>query len=79
MLQRRHPTPAALALAYFETDLEWPDLKKIAEFDGAGKYLKPEYLKGRTPGEAVVEEKLREDALRREGNDVSRWGWYELQ
>ncbi|HEY0247925.1 MAG TPA: hypothetical protein VGC45_06650 [Gryllotalpicola sp.] len=56
------------------TDFEWPGLRKIGEFDGRGKYLKDELLRGRSPGQVVYEEKLREDELRAEGNDVGRWG-----
>lgn len=77
-LQVRHPSPIAGTL-YFRTDFEWPERKLIGEFDGAGKYLKPEYLKGREPGEVVVEEKRREDALRAEGYAVVRWGWDEVR
>jgi hypothetical protein len=64
---------------YFATDFEWPDRKLIGEYDGAGKYLKPEYLQGRTPGEAVIDEKRREDFLRDEGNGVVRWGKQETR
>jgi hypothetical protein len=59
---------------YF-TDFEWPAHRVIGEFDGKGKYLKDEYLGGRTPGEAMYDEKLREDSLRDEDNSVKRWGW----
>lgn len=72
-LQVRHPSPIA-GRRYFATDFEWPDLRKIGEFDGREKFLKDELLGGRTPGQVVYEEKLREDALRREGNGVGRWG-----
>ncbi|WP_298226867.1 hypothetical protein [Gryllotalpicola sp.] len=71
----RSPLPG---IRHFEVDFEWPELARIGEFDGAGKYLKPEYLKGRSPGEVVVAEKRREDALRAEGAAVFRWGWPEL-
>jgi hypothetical protein len=42
------------------------------EFDGIDKYLKPEFLKGRTAAQAVVEEKLREDRIRATGAGVVR-------
>lgn len=71
-LQVEHPQPDGRT--YF-TDFEWLDLRQIGEFDGKGKYLKEEYLRGITPGEAVHEEKVREDILRSEGNGVFRWGW----
>ncbi|QDZ14385.1 hypothetical protein [Humibacter ginsenosidimutans] len=49
------------------------------EFDGAGKYLRKEYLRNKTPGEAVVAEKRREDYMRRcDGSDFMRWGFPEV-
>jgi hypothetical protein len=77
-LQTRHPSPIR-GRRYFRTDFEWPELKKIGEFDGREKFLKDELLGGKTPGQAVYEEKLREDALRREGNDVGRWGMHAVR
>ena len=77
-LQVRHPSPIPGA-RYFRTDFEWPALKKIGEFDGRGKFLKSELLGGKSPGQAVYEEKLREDVLRGERNDVGRWGMPELR
>ncbi|GAB3618108.1 hypothetical protein GCM10027416_26650 [Okibacterium endophyticum] len=75
-LQVRHPSPAG---SYFETDFEWPRYRHIGEFDGAAKYLKEEYLHGRTPGEVVRAEKRREDSLRSAGSTVTRWGIEELR
>ena len=75
-LQVRHPNPRG---GSYYTDHEWPDYRVIGEFDGKGKYLKEALLGGRSPGEAVYEEKIREDHLRLEGNQVARWGWTELQ
>lgn len=69
-LQVRHVNPRG---GYYYADFEWPEFKRIGEFDGKGKYLKPEYLDRMSPGDAVVEEKIREDHLRAEGNGVSRW------
>lgn len=74
-LQRRHPS---LRSAYYETDFEWPEYRQIGEFDGAGKYLKEEWMGGRDTAQVVYEEKLREDELRAEGNGVTRWGGEEL-
>lgn len=74
-LQTEHPNPDGGS--YF-TDFEWPEHGLIGEFDGRGKYLKGEFLAGRTPGEVVYQEKVREDHLRAEGNRVVRWGWREL-
>jgi len=60
------------------TDLAWPELRLIVEFDGRVKYgrlLKP----GQEPGDAVFAEKLREDALRRTtGFAVERITWADL-
>jgi hypothetical protein len=70
------------AEGYFDVDFKWKAKRPrplIGEFDGAGKYLKPEYLGSMTPGEAVLKEKRREDILRRQGNDFARWGWPEVR
>lgn len=59
------------------TDFALPELGVVGEFDGASKYgklLRP----GRTPSEAVFEEKRREDSLRDTGVEVVRWVWSEL-
>jgi hypothetical protein len=69
-LQVRHVNPRG---GYYYVDFEWPEFRRIGEFDGKGKYLKPEYLGRMSPGDAVVEEKIREDHLRAQGNEVSRW------
>ena len=70
VLQRRHINPRG---GFYFTDFEWPALSTIGELDGRGKYLKEEYLGVATPGEAVYEEKIREDHLRAEGNAFARW------
>ena len=74
-LQVRHPNPRG---GWYFTDVEWPRLGMIGEFDGKGKYLKEEFLRGRPPGDVVYDEKVREDHLRAEGFTVVRWGWAEL-
>lgn len=61
------------------TDFHWRSLGVVGEFDGREKYVKPEYLKGRSPSEVVVAEKLREDRLRRLGLTVVRWVWADLE
>lgn len=71
-LQVVHPSPLP-GVRYFKTDFEWPDLKKIGEFDGKFKYLGSKELSGKEAGQVVYEEKLREDVLRGEGNTVGRW------
>lgn len=54
-------------------DFYFEDFDHAAEFDGVGKYLDPELLNGRTPGQALVAEKDRADALARVVSKLSRW------
>jgi hypothetical protein len=59
------------------SDYAWEDARLLGEFDGRVKYgrlLRP----GQEPGDAVFEEKLREDAMRDEDWGVVRWTWREL-
>jgi hypothetical protein len=59
------------------TDFAWEDRGVLGEFDGRVKYgrlLRP----GQEPGDAVFEEKRREDAVRDEGWGVVRWVWSDL-
>ncbi|WP_323960816.1 hypothetical protein GC088_04275 [Arthrobacter sp. JZ12] len=56
-------------------DFYWKDAGVVGEFDGLTKYLKPEYLKGRTPSQVVIDEKIREDRIRSIGLRVVRWIW----
>ncbi|MBM7807432.1 hypothetical protein JOD57_003269 [Geodermatophilus bullaregiensis] len=59
------------------TDFAWEDRRVVGEFDGRVKYgrlLRP----GQLPGDAVFEEKRREDAIRDEGWGVVRWTWADL-
>ena len=59
------------------TDFVWEERRLVGEFDGRIKYgrlLRP----GQTPGDAVFEEKRREDEIRDEGWGVIRWVWGEL-
>ena len=60
------------------SDYYWHSVRTVGEFDGADKYLKPEYLKGRSPSQAVVDEKYREDRIRATGCGVVRWIWADL-
>lgn len=58
-------------------DFGWPQLRTVGEFDGRVKYgrlLRP----GRTSGDAVFAEKVREDELRAERLWVARWIWDDL-
>jgi hypothetical protein len=56
-------------------DFWWPFANLIGEFDGKSKYTEAEFLRGRTPQQAVYDEKLREDDLRAAGYSVRRWPW----
>jgi hypothetical protein len=58
-------------------DMGWPKQRTVGEFDGLVKYgrtLRP----GQDIAEVLVEEKLREDALRDEDLGVVRWIWKDL-
>lgn len=58
-------------------DFGWEDERVLGEFDGRIKYgrlLRP----GQDPGDAVFEEKRREDAFRDEDWGVVRWTWGDL-
>jgi hypothetical protein len=59
------------------TDFVWEQQRLVGEFDGRVKYgrlLRP----GQSPGDAVFEEKRREDEIRDEGWRVVRWVWAEF-
>lgn len=59
------------------TDFAWEEQRVVGEFDGRVKYgrlLRP----GQDPGDAVFEEKRREDAIRDEHWTVVRWTWPDL-
>ena len=59
-------------------DFYWKQAKVVGEFDGVEKYIKPEFLKGRTSSQAVVDEKKRENRIRATGTNVVRWDWSDL-
>lgn len=59
----------------YVVDFWWPHCGVIGEFDGNSKYTDPEFLRGRTPEQALRDEKAREDDLRAAGYGMSRWGW----
>lgn len=74
-LQHEVRAPAGRLIA--RSDVAWEEHRLVGEFDGRVKYgrlLRP----GQHPGDAVFEEKLREDAIRAEGWGVVRWVWAEL-
>lgn len=56
-------------------DFWWPECNLVGEFDGRWKYSDPEFLRGRTPHQVLLDEKSREDDLRAKGFHISRWDW----
>jgi hypothetical protein len=85
ILHRWKLAPSALQFAVHSqdgvllgrSDFAWEAERLLGEFDGRIKYgrlLRP----GQPPGDAVFEEKRREDAIRDEDWDVVRWVWAEL-
>jgi hypothetical protein len=70
------PIPTRLGVSY--GDFGWPQYRAVGEFDGLVKYgrlLRP----GQDAGQAVFEEKRREDAIRDEDWRVTRWTWPDLE
>ncbi len=60
----------------WHSDFGWPDLALLGEFDGMVKYTRNRYLKEREVADVVIEEKLREDAMRlASGCGMVRWTW----
>lgn len=55
-----------------DVDYYWRAERKVGEFDGQGKYLRPEFGQHLTPGQIVWREKKREDRLRRQCDGVIR-------
>jgi hypothetical protein len=74
MPQLQAPLRGASGKQYF-VDFWWPAFNVIGEFDGRDKYRLPEFLRGRTPEQALYDEKQREDDLRAAGHGMSRWPW----
>jgi hypothetical protein len=75
-LQVRVRTPSGLVIG--RADFGWETERVVGEFDGRVEYgrgLRP----GQDAGDAVFEEKRREDAIRDEGWGVVRWTWADLQ
>lgn len=57
-------------------DFGWQEQKLLGEFDGMVKYTRGRYLGDREVADVVIEEKLREDAIRlASGCGVARWTW----
>ncbi|MFT4212138.1 MAG: hypothetical protein QM626_09720 [Microbacterium sp.] len=55
-------------------DMYFPEADHWLEVDGDGKYVSPEYTGGRSPEEIVIDEKNRENEIRREVRGFSRLG-----
>lgn len=72
-------TQLALDTGQARLDFDWPQVGVVGEFDGRRKYRGSPDLAGQEPAATVYAEKLREDAIRRTGRGVVRWGWRELQ
>jgi hypothetical protein len=86
LLERLGLAPSALQFEVLDdrgdfvarTDFAWERQRVVGEFDGRVKYgrlLRP----GQEPGDAVFEEKRREDDIRAENWGVVRWTWSDLQ
>lgn len=60
-------------------DFEWAADRIVGEFDGEVKYRREEYRMGRSPEQVVIDEKNRENAIRRTGRQVVRWTWDDLR
>jgi hypothetical protein len=72
------PVRTAGGVLVGRTDFAWEDRRVVGEFDGRVKYgrlLRP----GQEPGDAVFQEKRREDAIRDEDWGVVRWTWGDLE
>ncbi|WP_285063147.1 hypothetical protein [Frigoribacterium sp. ME-P-080] len=61
-------------------DFWWPRFGVVLEFDGRIKYAEGRWKNGRSPGQVVVDEKIREDRIRNrpEVNGFARTVWDEL-
>jgi hypothetical protein len=70
VLQQRFELPSGRTAF---SDFWWPEFRTIGELDGLGKYLDERMLAGRSPAQALADEKDREDELRRLVDRVARW------
>jgi hypothetical protein len=70
VLQQRFELPSG-RVAF--SDFWWPDLRIAGELDGITKYLDPSMRNGRTPAQVLIDEKDREDELRRVVAGLARW------
>ncbi len=73
----QHSVRSAGGVLLGRADFVWERERLLGEFDGRVKYgrlLRP----GQDPGDAVFEEKRREDAMRGEDWGMVRWTWREI-
>lgn len=70
-LQERRILPSG-RLVY--GDLYMPEVDHWIEVDGRGKYLSPQFTRGRSTAEIVLDEKDRENEIRREVSGFTRLG-----
>lgn len=61
----------------YEVDFYWEEVDVIGETDGRVKYENPRFLNGRTPQQALWDEKLREDELRSQSSGFLRLTWHD--
>lgn len=61
-----------------EVDFFWPEFRHVGECDGRTKYTDAAFLMGRTSQQAVIDEKNRENEIRRQVSRFSRWEPREL-
>lgn len=57
-----------------QVDFYFPEVDAIGECDGLDKYLSADLRGGRSVEQVVLDEKYREDALRRQVSGFARWG-----
>ncbi|WP_375387603.1 hypothetical protein [uncultured Amnibacterium sp.] len=59
-------------------DFGWEEVQGAGEFDGEVKYRDVRYRKGRTAVDVVIDEKDRENRIRRRRPRFARWVWADL-
>lgn len=68
----------AMGTSIGRVDFEWEDFWHCGEFDGLVKYGRLNPYGGVDLGQAIVDEKRREDRIRELGRGMSRWVWSDL-
>ena len=53
----------------------WPEHRLVGQADGRAKYLSPQFRRGRSLEQILLDEKDRADRLGALGLGVTRWGW----